>query len=109
MQFIAKSREGMTINNMIADMPKSRMVGTPAQIADILETYYEAGVDGFNSLSMIQPGSHDDLVNMLVPELQSRGLFRKKYESSTLREHFFGKGSAHTTPDHPASQYRNKF
>ncbi|MQG22794.1 MAG: LLM class flavin-dependent oxidoreductase [SAR202 cluster bacterium] len=108
MQFIAKSREGMTINNMIADMPKSRMVGTPAQIADILETYYEAGVDGFNALTMIQPGSHEDLVNMLVPELQNRGLFRKKYEASTLREHFFGKGATLTTPDHPASQYRNK-
>ncbi len=45
---------------------------------------------------------------MLVPELQNRGLFRKKYEASTLREHFFGKGATLTTPDHPASQYRNK-
>lgn len=106
MQFIAKSREGMTINDMVADMPKSRMVGTPAQVADILETYYEAGVDGFNVLTMIQPGSHEDLVDMLVPELQNRGLFRKKYESNTLREHFFGKGTTLTTSDHPSSKYR---
>jgi FMN-dependent oxidoreductase (nitrilotriacetate monooxygenase family) len=106
MQMIARSREGKTIRDMVADMPKSRMVGTAAQVADELEAYYEVGVDGFNALTMIQPGSHEDLVNILVPELQSRGLFRKKYESNTLREHFFGKGTTLTTSDHPSSKYR---
>lgn len=33
------------------------------------------------------PGAFEDVVRMVVPELQRRGLFRSAYEASTLRGH----------------------
>jgi hypothetical protein len=32
------------------------------------------------------PGGLDDFVERVVPELQRRGLFRREYEGTTLRE-----------------------
>jgi hypothetical protein len=31
-------------------------------------------------------GGLDDFVDLVIPELQSRGLFRREYEGTTLRE-----------------------
>jgi alkanesulfonate monooxygenase len=42
--------------------------------------------DGFNVMFPYVPGGLDDFVNMVVPELQRRGLFRTEYEGRTLRE-----------------------
>ncbi len=62
--------------------------GTPAKIADTLEEWFTAGTaDGFMILPPYFPQSFDVFVDTVVPELQRRGLFRKEYESSTLRGH----------------------
>jgi alkanesulfonate monooxygenase SsuD/methylene tetrahydromethanopterin reductase-like flavin-dependent oxidoreductase (luciferase family) len=64
------------------------MVGTPEQIADKMEHWFNnQGADGFNLMPPSLPGSIDDFVDQVIPELQARGLFRKEYEGSTLREH----------------------
>ncbi len=65
-----------------------RMVmGTPAQIADAMEEWIEAGAaDGYNIIPAQLPGSIDDFVELVVPELQRRGVFRTEYEGRTLRE-----------------------
>jgi FMN-dependent oxidoreductase (nitrilotriacetate monooxygenase family) len=64
------------------------MVGTPEQIADKMEHWFHnQGADGFNLMPPSLPGSIDDFVDQVIPELQARGLFRKEYEGSTLREH----------------------
>jgi alkanesulfonate monooxygenase len=42
--------------------------------------------DGFNVMFPYVPGGLDDFVEMVIPELQRRGLFRKEYEGATLRE-----------------------
>jgi FMN-dependent oxidoreductase (nitrilotriacetate monooxygenase family) len=78
------------------------MVGTPATIADQMEAWLEgAGCDGFNVMFPYVPGGLDDFVDLVVPELQRRGLFRREYEGVTLRENlglprppnrFFAKG-----------------
>jgi FMN-dependent oxidoreductase (nitrilotriacetate monooxygenase family) len=66
--------------------------GTPSMVANELEELYEIGEgDGFMLLTQHLPGSIDDIVDLLVPELQRRGRFRKEYDSNTLRGHFFGK------------------
>lgn len=65
-----------------------RIVGTPAQIADELQTRFEGGAaDGFNVMPSWFPGELDAFAVLVVPELQRRGLFRRDYEGRTLREH----------------------
>jgi FMN-dependent oxidoreductase (nitrilotriacetate monooxygenase family) len=63
-------------------------VGTPVSIADEMEQWLvEEGSDGFNVMFPWLPGGLNDFVDGVVPELQRRGIFRKEYEGSTLREH----------------------
>ncbi|MDR1229584.1 MAG: NtaA/DmoA family FMN-dependent monooxygenase [Azoarcus sp.] len=63
------------------------IVGTPVQIADKLQEWFENGAaDGFNVLPPLLPDSLDDFVDLVIPELQRRGLFRMHYEGTTLRE-----------------------
>ena len=63
-------------------------VGTPASIADEMEEWLETrACDGFNVMFPTVPAGLDEFVDMVVPELQRRGLFRKEYEGTTLREH----------------------
>ena len=62
------------------------VIGTPAQVVDDMQEWIEAGVaDGFNLCPPLLPGSLDDFVAMVLPELRRRGLFRTEYEHSTLR------------------------
>ncbi len=63
-------------------------VGTPATVADEMERWlHERGSDGFNLMFSWQPGGLDDVVERLIPELQARHLFRRRYEGTTLRDH----------------------
>ena len=63
-------------------------VGTPSQIADVMEEWFLNGAaDGFNVMPAWLPGSLTDFVDMVIPELQRRGLFRTEYAGTTLREH----------------------
>ena len=62
--------------------------GTPRTIADQMEEWlYGEGCDGFNVMFSHVPGGLDEFVDLVVPELQRRGLFRTEYEGTTLREH----------------------
>lgn len=64
------------------------LIGTPEEIVDQMEIWFEAGVaDGFNLMPPTLPGSLEDFVDLIVPEMQKRGIFREKYEGQTLREH----------------------
>lgn len=63
------------------------IVGTPEQIADQLQEWFENdAADGFNIMPPTFPGGFNDIVNLVIPELQRRGLFRTEYEGTTLRE-----------------------
>jgi N-acetyl-S-(2-succino)cysteine monooxygenase len=64
------------------------MVGTPKSLADQMEQWYvEEAADGFNIMPPYLPGGLNDFVEMVIPELQRRGLFRTEYTGRTLREH----------------------
>ncbi|PBB06008.1 MULTISPECIES: LLM class flavin-dependent oxidoreductase [Salimicrobium] len=64
------------------------LVGTPEEIVDRMEAWLEAGVaDGFNLMPPVLPDSLEDFVELVVPEMQRRGIFRKSYEGHTFREH----------------------
>ena len=63
-------------------------IGTPAQIADVMEDWFRNGAaDGFNVMPAWLPGSLTDFVDLVIPELQRRGLFRTEYAATTLRGH----------------------
>ncbi|MBJ6362440.1 LLM class flavin-dependent oxidoreductase [Paenibacillus sp. GCM10012307] len=83
-------------------------VGTPEQVADQMEQWIDqTGLDGFNLMQVISPGTLQDFVELVVPELQRRGIYRKEYETATLRQQVFGGTSGRLPEDHPAiSQLR---
>lgn len=59
--------------------------GTPGQLADLLEAWHTAGATGFRLRPAALPHDLQQITEVLVPELQRRGLFRQSYEASTLR------------------------
>ena len=62
-------------------------VGGPKEVADRLEQWFvERACDGFVIAATHVPGAYQDFVSFVVPELQRRGLFRKEYAGTTLRE-----------------------
>jgi alkanesulfonate monooxygenase len=62
-------------------------VGTAQTIANEMQNWLEThGSDGFNIMFPWLPGGLDDFVAKVIPELQARGIFRKEYEGTTLRE-----------------------
>jgi len=86
------SREKMTLRDLYNLTAAARghwvIYGTPKRIADTLEEWFTAGLaDGFMILPAYFPGAFDDFVDLVVPELQRRGLFRREYAGSTLRDH----------------------
>ena len=86
-------RENMTLRDLYNLTAAARghwvLCGSPARIADTLETWFREGAaDGFNILPPYFPGAFDDFVDLVVPELQRRGLFRREYTGTTLRDHF---------------------
>jgi hypothetical protein len=61
--------------------------GTPGYVVDKKsEWFFKVAADGFNFMAPILPGGLDDFVNLVVPELQRRGLYRTHYEGITLRD-----------------------
>lgn len=88
----------------------NRIVGTPEQIADRLEEWQDAGVDGITVINWVLPGSFvefADKVLPVLPVLRERSLAQTEYAPGPLREKLFG--SAHLNERHPAAAYRGAF
>ncbi|MBX3499014.1 MAG: LLM class flavin-dependent oxidoreductase [Alphaproteobacteria bacterium] len=83
-------RDGLTVRQLaqrLGGFAGLSFVGTPQTIAEQMEQWLmEEGSDGFNVMFPYLPEGLDDFVDRVVPELQRRGLFRKEYEGTTLRE-----------------------
>jgi FMN-dependent oxidoreductase (nitrilotriacetate monooxygenase family) len=81
--------EDLTVRKLLTRSPSSHqhIVGTAANVADAMEERLEAGAaDGFTMMVDMLPWGVDDIVNLLVPELQRRGLFHTEYEHEYLRD-----------------------
>lgn len=64
-----------------------RFVGTGREVADQMEEWFDTeACDGFVIAATHSPGAYEDVVRMVIPELQRRGVFRDRYDGSTLRE-----------------------
>ena len=86
-------RHNMTLRDLYNLTAAARghwvVCGTPTGIADTLEEWFvESAADGFNILPPYFPGAFADFVDLVVPELQRRGLFRAEYAGTNLRDHF---------------------
>jgi FMN-dependent oxidoreductase (nitrilotriacetate monooxygenase family) len=100
----ARSRTEVIINLVKRDKPTLRqllgylagarghyvMAGTPPeQVADLMEDWFADGAaDGFNLMPPVLPAQFDAFAAEVVPLLQRRGLFRREYAGTTLREHY---------------------
>lgn len=100
-------RDKLTIRQLYLRISGARghqqVVGTPSQIADQLQQWFEeGGADGFNIMSPWLPGGLDDFIEGVLPELRRRGLFRTEYEGRTLRENL-----GLQRPEHPSIKGRD--
>lgn len=92
----------------------TRIVGTPEQIADELEAWQDAGIDGVNVINATLPGSYDEFIDHVLPVLRERGLARTPVEPqagsdgpATLRGRLTGADRLPAT--HPAAAHRGAF
>jgi len=85
------AREGLTAGELgrrLAGYGALSITGSPTTIVDEMQSWFGGGAcDGFIILFSDLPQGLDDFVNLVVPELRRRGLFRTQYEGGTLREH----------------------
>jgi FMN-dependent oxidoreductase (nitrilotriacetate monooxygenase family) len=90
---LAKARrENMTLRDLYDLVAAARghwvLCGGAEQVADTLQQWFdERAADGFNVMPPYFPEGFDDFVDLVVPILQERGLFRREYEGETLRDH----------------------
>jgi alkanesulfonate monooxygenase len=84
-------REQLTVRQLaqrLGGYGGAAIVGTAQTIADEMQEWLETrACDGFNVMFPFVPGGLDAFVDQVVPELQRRGIFRREYEGTTLREH----------------------
>lgn len=88
---------------------QTKLIGSGKTVADELERWVDiSGVDGFNLAHITNPGSFEDVIEFLLPELRARGLFRDKVdkEGATAREAYLGEGQIRLPEDHPGSKYK---
>jgi len=83
----------------------SVLVGSPATVVDQMQDWMDAGVDGFNLAYTVMPECFEDFVNLVVPELQNRGLYKTTYAPGSMRHKLFHRGDRLSAP-HPGANYR---
>lgn len=85
-------------------------IGSPEEIADEIEDWVaKSDIDGFNFTNVVFPETFENIVDLLVPELQKRGLAQKEYavEGGSFREQIYGeKGHTFVPKDHYLYPYR---
>jgi hypothetical protein len=86
-----------------------RIVGTLETIADQLELWQDAGIDGVNVMYQATPGSFQTFIEHVMPVLRRRGLSQRGYSPGTLRQRLFPGRPARLIERHPAARYRGAF
>ncbi|KAJ5728871.1 Nitrilotriacetate monooxygenase component A/pristinamycin IIA synthase subunit A [Penicillium malachiteum] len=86
-------------------------IGSPQTVADEMERWIrEADLDGFNIGYVTTPGTFEDLIDLVIPELRKRGLYPEAEaaddEPLTAREKIYGKGQNELRDDHPGTKYK---
>ena len=84
-------RENLTIKDLYLRVAGARghyeIIGSPIEVADLMEEWVADGAcDGFNIMPPVFPSSLHDFIDLVIPELQRRGIYRTAYDGNTLRE-----------------------
>lgn len=94
------------VEDLAYELRSSPLVGTPEQIADALEEWRDAGVDGINVISYVL-GDYAEFAEKVIPVLRERGLAKTTYAEGSYRRKLFGEDRLNDR--HPASGYRGAF
>ncbi len=110
--FTTKSERPWTVRELVEygglGGPTPKIIGSPTQVADQLIGWIEeTDVDGFNLSYVVTPESFTDFIELVIPELQERGVYKLDYSPGTLREKLYGPGRARLDRSHPAATYRH--
>ncbi|KAJ6002373.1 hypothetical protein N7451_004920 [Penicillium sp. IBT 35674x] len=86
-------------------------IGSPQTVADEMERWIrEADLDGFNIGYVTTPGTFEDSIDLVIPELRRRGLYPEDLADSdeplTAREKIYGRGQKELRDDHPGARYK---
>lgn len=83
-----------------------KIIGGAKEVADELEKLVEySDADGFNLAYATTPGTFEDVVEFIVPQLQKRGLYQEEYQKGSLRNKLFNKGDR-LSDEHIGAKYR---
>ncbi len=97
--------EDWTFEAFVRWAANRHVVGTPEQIADEIDAWQDAGIDGLNITYLNSPGTFADFVDHVRPLLVERGTMRAEYEPGTVRQKITGRGP-HLDERHPARRLR---
>lgn len=88
-----------------------RAVGSATTVADILQNWVDkAEIDGFNLSYATTPGTFNDIITYLWPELRRRGVLQTEYAGKSMRENYLQDGGGPKVRDgHPAKKYHGAF
>ncbi len=93
------------LEQMVLGSRQPPLVASADQVVDWLKDWVEeTGVDGFNLSRTVVPECFDDIVELIVPRLQERGLYKTEYREGPLREKLFG--APRLSERHVASSHR---
>lgn len=83
------------------------IIGSAEEVADEFQAWVEeTDIDGFNLAYAVTPETFADIVDLVVPILQQRGVYKRDYAPGTLREKLYGPGRARLPIEHPAARLR---
>ncbi|MBF0817172.1 LLM class flavin-dependent oxidoreductase [Microbacterium paludicola] len=105
---LGKGRTTATPREIAAAAAVPPVVGTPEQIADVIEQWRDAGVTGINVGDYLFSRAYVDFADHVMPELQKRGIAQREYAPGTVREKVFGDGPF-LNERHPAAKLRGAF
>lgn len=109
-QRVTDGQSGWTVRRLLDQLKLggrfTTIVGDPVQVADALESWMdETGIDGFNLTRTVTPESYEDFIDLVIPELQARGVYKTGYADGTLREKLFNRG-ARLPDEHTGASFR---
>ncbi|MBB6123021.1 LLM class flavin-dependent oxidoreductase [Sphingobium subterraneum] len=86
------------------------IVGSPAQVAEtMIDWVDETGLDGFNLVRTVEPEGMKSFIDLVVPELQTRGRYKTEYAPGTMREKMFPEGNGRLPANHYGAGFRRPF
>ena len=94
------------IDQFVLGSRQPPIVGSPEQVADALQAWMDgADVDGFNLSRTVMPECLESFIDLVLPLLQERGVFKREYAAGAYREKLFSAGPR-LPAEHPAAAHR---